>query len=261
MIPGLFIKAPTELLNPTLDAAVIAAAMADDPEAARSEWLGEFRSDTSDFLDDELIDRAIEPGRRELPFLIGHNYVAFCDPSGGRHDAMTLGIAHPEKHRFANAEGRRVVLDRLVIQQPPFDPEVVVQRFTETLRAFGLTTVTGDRYAAAWVTSAFRKYGITYQPSELDKSAIYVETLPAFSQGLVELLDVPPLITQLRLLERRPRAGGKGDIVDHPPRASDDAANAACGALWLASKARVEKRDRSKLPKVAADAIQWETDR
>lgn len=43
------------------------------------------------------------------------------------------------------------------------------------------------------------------------------------------------LLCWLRLLERKPRSGGRGDSVDHPPRAHDDIANAACGALWQAS--------------------------
>ena len=33
---------------------------------------------------------------------------------------------------------------------------------------------------------------------------------------------------------RRPRSGGRGDLVDHPPSGKDDQANAAIGALLLA---------------------------
>jgi hypothetical protein len=55
-----------------------------------------------------------------------------------------------------------------------------------------------------------------------------------FTTDRVELLDLPKLATELRLLERRSRPGGKGDLVDHPPRGTDDIANATCGALWLA---------------------------
>lgn len=70
MIRGLFIMAPSQLLNPTLDAERIEAEIAEDPEAGRSEWLGLFRADLQQFLDDELIDRAVPPGRREVPFLV-----------------------------------------------------------------------------------------------------------------------------------------------------------------------------------------------
>ncbi len=243
-LPVLVIKAGGPVLNPTIKAEVIERARAEDPIAARSEWDAEFREDIAQFLDDELIDRAIEPQRRELPFQPRKAYVAFCDPSGGRHDAMTLGIAHRE-------DDERVILDRLLIQPPPFDPETVVQRFSETIRAFGLRQVSGDRYAGEWVASMFRKYGMTYEPADLDKSEIYLETLPLFAQGRVRLLDVPQLAIQLRLLERRPRAGGRGDLVDHPPRSHDDAANAACGALWLASKKSIRVAVEGTRPKYA----------
>jgi hypothetical protein len=46
--------------NQTLDPEAIAAQQQADPTAARSEWLGEFRDDLSGFLDDELIDSAVD---------------------------------------------------------------------------------------------------------------------------------------------------------------------------------------------------------
>jgi hypothetical protein len=152
---------------------------------------------------------------------------------------MTMAIAHPEVARVADVEGTVLVLDRLLIQPPPFEPEAVVQRFCELAAAFRLSRVVGDRYAAEWVASMFRKYGMGYEASDADKSAIYTECLPLFSQRRVRLLDIPRLLTELRLLERRPRSGGRADSVDHPPNASDDAANATCGALLLASRLSV----------------------
>ena len=78
------------------------------------------------------------------------------------------------------------------------------------------------------------KYGVRYVASELSRSEIYLEALPLFSQGRIELLDMPLLRTQLLLLERRVRAGSRADSVDHPRGAHDDLANSACGALHLA---------------------------
>lgn len=225
----LVIQAAGPVLNPTIGTALIERARAEDPVAARSEWDAQFREDISQFLEDELIERAVVPGLKETPSFPRKTYVAFIDPSGGRHDAMTMGIAHKES-------SGKCALDRLLVARPPFEPEAVVARFCETARGFGLRSVTGDRYAGEWVSAAFQRFGVRYEHAELDKSGIYVEVLPLFSQGLIELLDVPMLLTELRLLERRARAGGKGDVVDHPPRAHDDAANAACGALWRASK-------------------------
>ena len=78
--------------------------------------------------------------------------------------------------------------------------------------------------------------GINYEPSELDKSSIYMEVLPAFAERRITLIDDKRLITELRMLERKPRTGGKADVVDHAPNMHDDAANAACGALELSSR-------------------------
>jgi len=128
----------------------------------------------------------------------------------------------------------------------------VVARFAALLQNFQLTRVTGDRYGAGFVVDAFKHFGIRYEPAELDKSAIYAEVAPLFAERRVDLLDVKRLATELRLLERRPRSGGRPDSIDHPPRAHDDAANAACGALWLASrKALRPAADRSARPQYA----------
>jgi hypothetical protein len=231
----LVLKADHTQLNPTLDPAVIQRAMAEDPEAARSEWFGEFRSDISQWLPDDLIDAAVVAGRTELPWSnqLRNCYVAFCDPSGGAHDAMTLAIAHREPGRREEC----CVLDQVHVAPAPFEPEEIARRFAAVLQRFEIHHVMGDRFAAEWVVSAFRRTSIRYEASPLDKSAIYGETLPLFAQKRVELLDDKRLLTQLRLLERRPRTGGRGDSVDHPPGAHshDDIANAACGALWQAS--------------------------
>jgi hypothetical protein len=227
----LIVQAPHSVLNPTIDPKIIERAMAEDPEAARSEWFGEFRSDISQFLPDDLIEDAIDTGVTERPYSQAYAYVAFVDSSGGVHDAMTLGIAHTER-------GQRMdylVLDQLAVVQPPFEPEQVVKDFCELMKRYAVNRVVGDRYGGEFVQSMFKKWGIRYEPTEYDKSAIYCEALPLFAQRRVELLDLPRLTTELRLLERRPRSGGRGDAVDHGPRGHDDMANSACGALHLAS--------------------------
>jgi hypothetical protein len=96
-------KAPTRLMNPTISQALIDRDMALDPEAARSEWEAEFRSDLASFLDPEAIEAVTVQGRYELPPMKNVRYEAFIDPSGGRKDAATLALAH--------AEGNLVVLD------------------------------------------------------------------------------------------------------------------------------------------------------
>ncbi|MHB8811691.1 MAG: hypothetical protein ACYDAE_00310 [Steroidobacteraceae bacterium] len=237
---GLYIQAATRDLNPGIDEQDIADAMEDDPAAAQSEYLGYFREDLAGFLDDATVDAAIVTDRRMLARIPGCKYVAFCDPSGGRQDAFTLGIAHQEPPPAGEKRPGRVVLDCLQAVAPPFDPESAVSGIAETLKSYGLRQVHGDQYAGEWVPSMFGKYGITYKPSERTRSELYLECLPLFSQGRVELLDLPVLRTQLLLLERRSRSGGR-DSVDHPRGAHDDYANSACGALNLAAPAKTSR--------------------
>jgi len=219
-------RGTTSEMNPTMDPAVIAEAYESDPANAAAEFGAEFRSDVETLLSREVVDRAIVAGRYELPRLSGVNYAAFVDPSGGSADSMTLAIAH--------REGERAILDALREVRPPFSPESTVRDFAALLKMYGLSSVTGDRYAGEWPRERFREHGITYEVSERTKSDIYRDVLPVFNSGNVELLDVPRIAVQLCGLERRTARGGR-DTIDHSPGSHDDVANAVAGALLLAN--------------------------
>jgi Terminase large subunit, ATPase domain len=218
----LVVQGPSTAFNPTLTQAKIDAAVADDPHGARAEWEATFRTDLAAFLDDATVDAAVDRDRPlELPPRTAHRYSAFVDPSGGRHDAFTLCIGH--------REGELFVADVVRGVRPPFDPHEVTRDFAALCREYRIMQVTGDRYSAEWVTTAFSSAGITYKPAEKNKSELYLEALPLFTRGAVSIPDLPPLVRELRLLERATHRGGK-DSVDHPRRnGSDDYANALCG--------------------------------
>jgi hypothetical protein len=220
-------KAGTLDMNPTYSKAAIARATAEDPQAAASEYQAEFRADLETFVSTEALEAVIVSGRFELPRLGGVSYFAFCDPSGGRGDAMTLSVCHKEK------EG--IVQDCIRIKRPPFNPAETVREFAETLKSYGVREITGDKYSGEWCSSAFEKEGIHYRNSGLTKSEIYGEFLPLVMQGRVELLDNKQQTIELRQLERRTRSGGK-DVIDHPQGLRDDAGNAAAGAMVEAAR-------------------------
>ncbi|HVC52766.1 MAG TPA: hypothetical protein VND87_12150 [Stellaceae bacterium] len=220
----LAVYGPSRAFNPTLKQSIIDAALARDPEAAGAEWLSEWRSDLSDFLDRELVDAAVDPDVVVRPPRPDVSYRAFGDPSGGRGDSFAVAIAH--------SEGNAAVLDCIWEKRAPFDPAGAVDEIADLLRAYGLSSITGDRYAASWVSSAFQKHGIRYEASERDRSAIYLDALPLFTAGRARLLEHVRLTHQLINLQRRTSRIGK-DRVDHGPGGNDDVANAACGALTL----------------------------
>ena len=138
---------------------------------------------------------------------------------------MTLAIAHRENDR--------PILDAVREVIPPCSPKSVVIEFVTLLKSYGLTSVTGDRFAGEWPREQFRELGISYELSEKPKSDIYRDFLPLLNSGQAELLDVPKIVSQFCGLERRTARGGR-DLVDHAPGGHDDLANSVAGALLLA---------------------------
>jgi hypothetical protein len=220
-------KAASRTMNSTLPQRVVDRAYERDAASARAEYDAEFRDDVLNFIDAETVAAAIETGVSVRAMLAGMGYVAFTDPSGGSSDSFTLAIAH--------AEGERVVLDFIGERRAPFSPSSVVEEFAGVLKEYRLSRVTGDRYAGAWPTESFAAHGITYQPSELNRSELYLATLPLLNSGRVALLDNQRMATQFVGLERRTSRSGK-DTVDHGRGGHDDVANAVAGALVLATK-------------------------
>jgi hypothetical protein len=225
--PILVVQADTRTMNPSVPQSVIDRAFEQDPVNASAEYLAQFRSDVGSFLDGDLIERAIETGRRERAPIEAVHYWAFTDPSGGSHDSFTLAIGHHEKERL--------VLDVLRGITPPCDPSVVVKEFATILKSYRCDRVTGDHYSGQWVVESFEKKGVTYRHSDRNKSELYLETLPLFAQGCIDLVDYQRLTMELMQLERRTARSGK-DSVDHAPGGHDDLANSCCGVLALLAR-------------------------
>jgi hypothetical protein len=220
----LVVQGATQVFNPTLDEAEIAAQRRVDPTSANSEWDAEFRDDVGSLLDDETIDFATDLDRPlELPPASTGYYKAFTDSAGGSGgDAYTLCIGHKKGDQF--------VVDVIRGTSGKYDPQQVTELYAALLKEYRITSVTGDYYSAEWCAAAWRKCGITYIKSDIAKSQIYLECIPLFTRGLVRLPNHPKLLRELRLLERHTHRSGK-DHVDHGRGGSDDYANSVCGCL------------------------------
>ena len=214
--------------NPTLDAGLIDAQRAADPEAALAEWDAQFRADIAAFLSEDLIELATDRSRPpELPPRSGLKYFAFVDASGGRHDHFTVCVGHKDK-------AGRFICDVLRGWGPPFDPQEVSREIAGVAKEFKCQRVHGDSYSADWIVSAFKTCGVKYERSEKTRSELYLEGLPLFSRGLVSLPEHRRLGRELRLLERHVSRAGR-DRVDHGRSGSDDYSNVVFGALHLAT--------------------------
>ncbi len=213
-------------MNPKLPADYLERMRIDDPEAYRSEVLGEFRAGVSTLFDTVALDACVDKDIREREPSKYREHVAFVDASSGSgQDAFALSVAH--------AEGDRVVSDVVRSWKPPFSPSAVIAEVCELVKRYGITEVQGDAYAPGFVEEAFDLGGIVYRRSEMNRSELYLEILPAVNARRVLLLDDPETLRELRGLERRRGSQGR-DKVDHRSGGHDDRANAVAGAVVAA---------------------------
>lgn len=216
-------QAPSVTMNPTLSKRVVDDALRDDPEAARAEYLAEFRGDISGFLDIELIERATRSKPIEMAPRDGEEYFGFVDPNGGGADEFTMAVAH--------RESGLTVVD--LVRGRHGSPAAIAEDFASIFRMYRIGRVHGDRYAGRWPRDEFAKHGIEYVPSDRDRSALYLDLMARMNSGAVMLPPDPVLKRQLSNLERRAHRGGR-DSIDHPPGGHDDRANAVAGAVAFA---------------------------
>jgi hypothetical protein len=194
-----------------------------DPAAAAAECGAEFRTDLEQFVSQEVLEACTDQDR-ERAYDGNYRYTAFVDPSGGSTDSMTLAIAHIEQNI--------IVVDLVREVTAPFSPMQVVEEFSSLLKSYKISTVYGDRYAGEWPPEQFSRNGILYEPSEWNKSELYLSFLPMLNSRTVALLNNDRLQRQLLSLERRSGRGGR-DIIDHPRGGRDDLANAVAGVCVM----------------------------
>jgi hypothetical protein len=225
----LFVKAPSLVMNPTLDPQIVADALQNDPAAAKSEWLAEPRDDISNFVDIELVRAAVDRGVVVRPPQRQFQYKIGIDVGGGMRDSYTACVSH--------LEGKVAILDAVFERRAPYDPAAVTAEVCQLAKAYRCTRATGDRYSAQWAVSAFASNGVTYENSERNRSEIYLDFLPLLSSGRARLLDHDRLVNQLASLERRTSPIGK-DVVNHGVGGADDVINSAALSMVLAVNVR-----------------------
>jgi hypothetical protein len=199
-----------------------------DPETNTAEYLAQFRGNIAQFVSREAVDACVSVGVRERAPVTGVQYRAFCDPSGGSSDSMTLCIGHREKDV--------AIIDCVRERNSPFSPEAVVAEFADVLKVYHCRSVRGDRYAGEWPRERFAKCGIEYFNADKVKSDIYLAALSAIMSRKLDLLDNARAISQICGLERTTGRGGR-DTIDHRKGAKDDLANSVLGVTHLLMRA------------------------
>jgi hypothetical protein len=229
----LVVQKTTLDLNPTFDQQAIARAYEEDPASAAAEYGAQFRSDIEGFVGIDALIAVTAPSRAELPPIPNTTYFGFFDGAGGSgQDSAAMGIAH-----VARIDGRDVaVLDVLREVRPKFSPADVVAEFAAVLQSYGVTRVTGDRWAGEWPREHFRAHGVEYFPADRTASEFYLEFLAIVNSKRCELLDHKRFQLQVSSLERRTSRDGR-DKVGHPLNGHDDIAVVGAAVIVLAAAA------------------------
>jgi hypothetical protein len=225
--PTLIWQASASAMNPLLSADYLQRMEQDDPEAYRSEVLGEFRAGITTFFDSDALAACVDSGVRERLPQPGVQYEAAADSaSGSGKDSFAVNIVHRDGDRF--------VMDLAWAWRPPFNPGGVIAEISTVLKTYRLRGLRGDKYAPGFVLEHFRSQGITYQFADKDQSSLYLELQPIVNAGQVRVLDHPDLLRELRGLERRRGPSGR-DHVDHRSGSHDDLAASCAGAVVAAN--------------------------
>lgn len=215
-------QASTRTMNSSVPQSFVDGETQRDPARAAAEYGAEFRRDVEALVGVEAVRDCISPGVFERGPQHGITYHAFCDPSGGSADSMTVAIGHK-----SYATGKTVI-DAIREVRAPFSPYEVVAEFSLLLKRYRVSKIVGDRFGGAWPVDGFAKLGIRYESSAKSKSELYGELVALINSKRIELLDNSKLITQLCTLDRRTARGGR-DSIDHRHGAHDDVANAVAG--------------------------------
>jgi len=216
----LVVQGSTMDFNPTIDRRIIDEAVIEDYEAAKSEWLGEWRDDVASYVQRAVIDQAVRSSPLELPYNSRHRYICFCDPAGGGKDEFTIAIGH--------REDERIVID--VLRGRHGAPAEIVAEYASLMRDYHVSEAIMDRYAGSWPADEFKKHGIRTRTSDQPKSGLYVDSLSALNSGQVELPPDEKMVRQWLNLERRVARGGR-ESIDHPLGGHDDRSNACAGLI------------------------------
>jgi hypothetical protein len=225
-------KGTTLELNPTFSQYKIERALRKDPARARAEYLGEFREDVSNLMDEKLLASAMadhqpqgyDPARR---------YAAFIDPSSGKSDSYCLAIG------FQDPYSRQIVVVRQEERRAPCDVAKVTEEFARIIKAYGLSSATSDTHASGWVESEYRKHGVQIDITKLSKSDIYLEFVGLLATGRLWLVADDRARQQFLGLERRLEKSGI-ERVDHAPYGGpgDDLANVIAGVSTILAQER-----------------------
>lgn len=225
----LVLKAPTEMLNPSIEREFFEREEEKDRDAYVREFLAEFAASggSNAYLEAGIVEQCVERGRAANAPKSGVEYVARID-AAFKTDVFSLGIAHARRE----TDGLVAVIDVMRHWIPkkgrPLDAELVVSEVVAELRPYGIDTVEADQYADVPLQQLFAKHGIRMNivPISVPEATEAYKNLRAGLRGRqVSLPDDAVTIRHLKALVKTQTARGHVHIAAPKRRHShDDAA-------------------------------------
>jgi hypothetical protein len=215
-------------LNDSLSQSEIDREIERDPIRNRAEYLSEFRSDVSGFIDRAVVMECVNDYLELLPDPT-MSYFCFQDSATGIEggDSYAASIMH-------RAADGKVVVDALREARPPFSPTQVINDIIVPLcKAYNVVAITGDNFGGNFAQEPLRAAGLNYEVASRHKSSLYNDPfLSLLSSKQIVLPRHERAIAQICALERSTLRSGR-DQITHPDRGRDDLANCIAGGASL----------------------------
>jgi hypothetical protein len=219
----LVVQGSTLAFNATIASSVVDDAMADDAAVAGAEYESRWREDLAGYLTRDQIKAVVDKGITVRPPQRGVQYQAWVDASSGQgKDSMCASIGH----RGDNIS----IVDHVIEHKPPFKPSDAVAQIAATFKAYGITRVTGDKWALGFVATEFERHGITLEHSDKPGSELYRQCRSIITSLRCRLPDNDRMVGQFSNLEVRALPGGN-ERIDHPRGGHDDLSMVVAGLL------------------------------
>lgn len=221
--------------NPHIKREWLAGQQAADPVAFAREYLTQFQSAVSGFLDAFKLDAAVDPAITERKPEERNVYIAAMDPAF-RHDSFALAIGHMDPKL-----GVVVDVIRRWVPQPgtTLNPADIMPEIAAQVKRYRTGIIYSDQYQFEALNVLAMQLGFSIIPVDFtasSKADIYGNLKALVAQGRLRLLDEPDTLQELKRLERKLSQGGTVSVAA-PQGQHDDLATVvalmAHKAVWL----------------------------
>jgi hypothetical protein len=225
-------RAPSWVMNPTLDAAELERERQRNESYWRREYAAEWVTAANALLPSDLVEKCVARGVVEFPPKPDFLHCVSLDPSS-KGDDFALCVSH--------AEADVIIIDYVKAWRAPgrgryIDYNVVIPHIIDTMTRYNAPKAWSDQVSAAAIAAALSKAGFEFQQTTTfgTKAAPKFQTLrQKIVSGELVLPDDRELVEQLKALEEILADGGRSTVEARTGK--DDKAVCVALAVYAAA--------------------------